>query len=231
MQIGHFIGIGIALAILIGVGMHSSRKVKSAADFDTGGGKGSVWLVTGLLLGSLIGGQCTIGTAQLAYTYGLSAIWFSFGAGLGSLVLCLIFVVPLRRRRDVTLLEVIRKEFGEKAEYLGSVLCSLGILVSVVSNVVAASALIMALTDLPLWLAAIVSVALMCCYVVFGGAWGAEMGGIVKVSLLLATSAVCIVVVKNVPGFGLSIWITSPMFVTACPLATSPSTAMVMVCL
>ena len=200
MQIGHFIGIGIALAILIGVGMHSSRKVKSAADFDTGGGKGSVWLVTGLLLGSLIGGQCTIGTAQLAYTYGLSAIWFSFGAGLGSLVLCLIFVVPLRRRRDVTLLEVIRKEFGEKAEYLGSVLCSLGILVSVVSTVVAASALIMALTDLPLWLAAIVSVALMCSYVVFGGAWGAEMGGIVKVSLLLATSAVCIVVVMATTG-------------------------------
>ncbi|MBR5488653.1 MAG: sodium:solute symporter family protein, partial [Firmicutes bacterium] len=176
MQLGHFIGIGIALTILIGVGMQSAKKVKSAADFDTGGRKGSVWLVTGLLLGSLIGGQCTIGTAQLAYTYGLSAIWFSFGAGLGSLVLCLIFVVPLRKRRDVTLLEVIRKEFGERAEYLGSVLCSLGILVSVVSNVVAASALIMALTDLPLWLAAIISVTLMCCYVVFGGAWGAEMG-------------------------------------------------------
>ena len=86
MQLGHFIGIGIALAILIGVGMQSAKKIKSADDFDTGGRKGSVWLVTGLLLGSLIGGQCTIGTAQLAYTYGLSAIWFSFGAGLGSLV-------------------------------------------------------------------------------------------------------------------------------------------------
>ena len=66
--------------------------------------------------------------------------------------------------------------------------------------IVAASALIMALTDLPLWLAAIVSVSLMCCYVVFGGAWGAEMGGIVKVSLLLATSAVCIVVVMATTG-------------------------------
>lgn len=200
MQLGHFIGIGIALTILITVGMQSAKKVKSAADFDTGGRKGSVWLVTGLLLGSLIGGQCTIGTAQLAYTYGLSAIWFSFGAGFGSLVLCLIFVVPLRKRRDVTLLEVIRKEFGERAEYLGSVLCSLGILVSVVSNVVAASALIMALTDLPLWLAAIISVALMCCYVVFGGAWGAEMGGIVKVALLLATSVVCVIVVLMKTG-------------------------------
>ncbi len=200
MQIGHFIGIAMALAVLIGVGMHSMKKVKNASDFDTGGGKGSVWLVTGLLLGSLIGGQCTIGTAQMAYTYGLSAIWFSFGAGLGSLVLCLIFVVPLRKRRDVTLLEVIRKEFGEKAEYLGSLLCSIGILVSVVSNVVASSALIMALTNLPLVVCAVISVALMCCYVIFGGAWGAEMGGIVKVALLLATSAVCIVVVMVVSG-------------------------------
>ena len=193
MEIGHFIGIIIALSILVGVGMYSMNKVKSASDFDTGGGRGSVFMVCGLLLGSLVGGQCTIGTAQLAYSYGLSAIWFSFGAGLGALALCLIYVVPLRRRRDVTLLEVIRKEYGETAEYLGSILCFLGILVSIVSNVVASSALVMALTGAPLWTAAIISVLLMCCYVIFGGAWGAEMGGIVKVSLLLLTSAVCLV--------------------------------------
>ena len=193
MEIGHFIGIIIALAVLIGVGMYSANRVKNAADFDTGGGRGSVFMVSGLLLGSLIGGQCTIGTAQLSYTYGLSAVWFTMGAGLGSLVLCLIYVAPLRRRRDVTLLEVIRKEYGETAEYLGSILCSVGILVSIISNVVASSALMMALTGLNLWICAVLSVLLMCCYVVFGGAWGAEMGGMVKVILLLATSGVCLV--------------------------------------
>ncbi len=193
METGHFIGIVIALSVLIGVGVYSVNKVKNAADFDTGGGKGSIFMVSGLLLGSLIGGQCTIGTAQLSYTYGLSAVWFTVGAGLGALVLCLIYVAPLRRRRDVTLLEVIRKEYGETAEYMGSILCSIGILVSIISNVVASSALMMALTGLQLWSAAILSVLLMCCYVVFGGAWGAEMGGIVKVALLLLTSAVCVI--------------------------------------
>ena len=64
MEIGHFIGIIIALAVLIGVGMYSANRVKNAADFDTGGGRGSVFMVSGLLLGSLIGGQCTIGTAK-----------------------------------------------------------------------------------------------------------------------------------------------------------------------
>ena len=193
METGHFIGIVIALSVLIGVGVYSVNTVKNAADFDTGGGKGSIFMVSGRLLGSLIGGQCTIGTAQLSYTYGLSAVWFTVGAGLGALVLCLIYVAPLRRRRDVTLLEVIRKEYGETAEYLGSILCSIGILVSIISNVVASSALMMALTGLQLWSAAILSVLLMCCYVVFGGAWGAEMGGIVKVALLLLTSAVCVI--------------------------------------
>ena len=193
METGHFIGIVIALTILIGVGVYSANKVKNAADFDTGGGKGSIFMVSGLLLGSLIGGQCTIGTAQLSYTYGLSAVWFTVGAGLGAPALCQIYGAPLRRRRDVTLLEVIRKEYGETAEYLGSILCSIGILVSIISNVVASSALMMALTGVPLWIGAILSVLLMCCYVVFGGAWGAEMGGIVKVALLLLTSAVCVI--------------------------------------
>jgi SSS family solute:Na+ symporter len=58
----------------------------------------------------------------------------------------------------------------------------------------------MALTDLPLRIAAVISVTLMCSYVVFGGAWGAEMGGLVKVALLLAMSAVCIVVVMVKSG-------------------------------
>lgn len=39
MQPGHFIGIAMALAAFIIVELKSSVKVKSAADFDKGGGK------------------------------------------------------------------------------------------------------------------------------------------------------------------------------------------------
>ena len=86
MQPGHFIGIAMALAAFIIVEMKSSAKVKSAADFDKGGGKGGVFLVCGTLLGTIIAGQSTIGTAQFAFTYGLAGIWYTLGSALGCLM-------------------------------------------------------------------------------------------------------------------------------------------------
>lgn len=202
MKIGHLIGIAAALGALVLVELYSSRKVKNAEDFDKGGGHSGIMLVCGALLGSLIGGQSTIGTAQLAYVYGLSAIWFTLGAALGCIALFLGYVIPLRKSHDTTLMEVIGDEFGPGAEYIGSILCSAGMLISIISNVIASAALIMAMTGCALWIGCLVSVLLMCAYVVFGGVIGAGMGGIVKLILLYLTSIICIglVVVMGVKG-------------------------------
>ena len=192
MKIGHLVGIAAALGALVLVELYSSRKVKNAEDFDKGGGHSGIMLVCGALLGSLIGGQSTIGTAQLAYVYGLSAIWFTLGAALGCVALFLGYVIPLRKSHDTTLMEVIGDEFGKGAEYIGSVLCSAGMIISIISNVIASAALITAMTGCALWIACLISVLLMCAYVVFGGVIGAGMGGIVKLVLLYLTSIICI---------------------------------------
>lgn len=192
MKIGHLVGIAAALGALVLVELYSSRKVKNAEDFDKGGGHSGIMLVCGALLGSLIGGQSTIGTAQLAYVYGLSAIWFTLGAALGCVALFLGYVIPLRKSHDTTLMEVIGDEFGKGAEYIGSVLCSAGMIISIISNVIASAALITAMTGCALWIACLISVLLMCAYIVFGGVIGAGMGGIVKLVLLYLTSIICI---------------------------------------
>ena len=129
MTIGflHIVGMVLTLALIAGVGVWSGRRVQDAADFTTGGGKAGPWLVCGAIMGSLVSGQATVGTAQLAFTYGLSAWWFTLGAGLGCLVLAVGYVIPLRRSGSVTLLQVVASEFGPTAGYVGSVLCSIGI--------------------------------------------------------------------------------------------------------
>ena len=53
------------------------------------------------------------------------------GSGIGCLILAVGYVVPLRHSGSATLLEVIGKKYGLKAEYFGSVLCSIGIFISV----------------------------------------------------------------------------------------------------
>lgn len=203
MTIGflHIVGIMLTLALIAGVGVWSGRRVQNAADFTTGGGKVGPWLVCGAIMGSLVSGQATVGTAQLAFTYGLSAWWFTLGAGIGCLVLAVGYVIPLRRSGSVTLLQVVSSEFGPTAGYVGSVLCSIGIFISVIAQVLAASALITTLFPVGVLGAALISAAIMTVYVVFGGAWGAGMGGVVKLILLYAACIIgCILVLGGSGG-------------------------------
>lgn len=134
LTIWHIMGICLTLLLITIVGLYSGSKVKNARDFTTGGGKAGPFLVCGAILGSLVGGQATIGTAQLAFHFGISAWWFTLGSGIGCLILGIGYVIPLRRTGNVTLLQVISEEYGPKAGYLGSVLCSIGIFISIISQ-------------------------------------------------------------------------------------------------
>ena len=184
----HILGIILSVVLIEVVGVMSSRKVKTADDFSRAGGKAGTWVVCGTIMGTLIGGQSTVGTAQLAFTYGISAWWFTLGAALGCVALAIGYVIPLRRSDSTTLLEVVSKEYGKKAEVLGSILCSLGMFVSVVAQILSSSALLMTLFPVKFYLAAAISCLVMMMYVVFGGLWSAGLGGIVKLILLCISS-------------------------------------------
>ena len=185
MTFQHILGIAGVLALIIGVGLYSGRKVSGTKDFTTGGGKVGSLLVCGSIMGALVGSQATIGTAQLAFHYGLSAWWFTLGSGIGCLLLALFYTKPLRESGCITELSIIAKEYGGRAGELGSALCSIGIFISVLAQFVACGGLISVLfPSVGILPAMVISVLLMAVYVIFGGAWGAGMGGFVKLLLL-----------------------------------------------
>ena len=70
LSTGHIIGIVITLIGITVVGIYAGRKVKTAADFTVGGRKASASVVAGTIMGTLVGGASTIGTAQLAFQFG-----------------------------------------------------------------------------------------------------------------------------------------------------------------
>ncbi len=179
------IGLLGTLAVIIGLSVWSGRQVKSAADFASGGGKSGALIVAGTIMGTLVGGSSTIGTAQLAYTYGFSAWWFTLGGGIGCLMLALFFVGPLRRSGCSTLVSLISKEFGTKAGLLSSILSSIGIYINILSQLIAATAVLAVVAPgLGLIPELLISAALMAVYVIFGGVRGAGLVGIVKLVLL-----------------------------------------------
>ena len=195
ISIYHILGLILAVALIEVVGILSARKVKNANDFHTSGGKAGTWVVAGAIIGTLVGGQSTVGTAQLAFNFGISAWWFTMGMALGCVALAIGYVIPLRHSGSTTLLEIVRKEYGRKAEMTGSVLCSLGIFVSIIAQVLSASALLMTLFAIKFWVAAIIAAIIMTLYVVFGGLWSAGIGGVVKIILLCLSALAAGVVV------------------------------------
>ena len=76
------------IALIIGAGIWSARKIKSAEGFSLNGRKSSTVMVAGAIAGSCIGGGATIGTAQSAFMIGISAWWFTIGIGVGFAWLC-----------------------------------------------------------------------------------------------------------------------------------------------
>ncbi|WOL40207.1 sodium:solute symporter family protein [Pyramidobacter sp. YE332] len=178
-------GIVLVLALIIGVGLYSGRRVRNAKDFLTGGGKAGPGLVCGALMGSLVSSQSTLGSVQLAFHYGLAAWWFTLGSGLGCLLMALGYAKALRNSGCVTELQIISGEYGGTVESVGSVLSATGIFITVLSQVMGCIGLFtLMFPSMSVTTAAMLAVLVMCCYVIFGGAWGAGMGGVVKVTLL-----------------------------------------------
>ncbi len=183
----HIIGILLTVGLLLTVSILSGRKVKDEKSFTTGGRSGS-WMVCGAILGTLVGGQSTIGTAQLAFSFGISALWFTFGAALGALVLALFYARSLRESDCTTLLQIVSRQYGRRAETVGSLLFLIGIFISIMSQVLSSSAMVTSLFHIPLTWAAVISAVLIMLFVLFGGIRSAGMGGIIKLVLLYVTS-------------------------------------------
>lgn len=164
-------------------------------------------IIAGILMGTLVGGSSTVGTAQLAYTYGMSAWWFTLGGGIACLILGLVYAVPWRNSRCMTLTGIISKEFGSTAGLTASLLNAIGTFINILSQLIAGTAVIAVIfPNLPLVPSLIITALFMAVYVMFGGTQGAGLVGILKLALLYISMIGCGIVVLylcgGISGFG-----------------------------
>ncbi|WP_434511756.1 sodium:solute symporter family protein [Desulfitobacterium sp. AusDCA] len=180
----HIIFIVLTTALVLGVGVYAGTRVKSAADFSTGGGKAGTSLIAGTIMGTLVGGNATIGTAELAFNFGASAWWFTLGAGIGCLILGLFLAKPLHKSGKETIPQFLVTTYGPKSGPITTIFSSVGIFMNIVAQILASIALLSSMFQLSPILGALIAVILVICYVFFGGLAGAGMTGIAKLILL-----------------------------------------------
>lgn len=190
-------GLILALALIIAAAFYSRRTVRS------GDAKISSYLVTGLVLGTFVGGSCTVGTAQLAYVMGFSALWYCLGGAVGCIVLAVAFSERFRRARCPTIVGILTKTYGPRVGIASTLLNSVGTFLNVLSQLIAGTAVLaVLLPDLPLWIYLASTAAVMFVYVAFGGTKGAGLAGLLKLALLYGSMIVCAaLVLRNAGGW------------------------------
>lgn len=196
MDIWMMIGLVATIGVIAGLSIYSGTKVKGGE-----AAKNGAPIIAGVIIGTLVGGSSTVGTAQLAYNYGMSAWWFTLGGGIACLILALVYVKPLRAQNCPTLVGMIRKEYGDGAGMAASVLNSVGTFINIISQLISATAVLAVIfPTMGVAPELILSALFMVLYVVFGGTKGAGMVGVLKTVLLYVAMMGCAGVVLTLVG-------------------------------
>lgn len=195
----HIIGIVITLVAIVALSIYSGKATKEKK------GAGS-WVVSGAIMGTLVGGSSTVGTAQLAYQFGMSAWWFTLGSGIACLILALFYAKPFHKSGHKTLNAFITEEYGLKSGTVSAVFSSVGSFINIISQLIAATAIIaVVFPNLPISVEILFSAAFMIVYIIFGGTKGSGIVGILKMLLLYLTMLLSGILVlylsKGIAGF------------------------------
>ncbi len=201
----HYLGMILVVGITLGYSIYSARSVKSAAGFSLVGRAASSPLVAGGIVGVIIGGGATVGTAQLAYQAGLCAWSYSLGAGLGFLVQGIFYARALRRTNLETVPEFFGLHYGRYAAPVISVCGTLSMLCGCVAGVIAGINILAAILKIPHLAATFLLAVLVLMTVFFSGQKGSSVTGIIKMGVLwiglLVGSIVALVALYDLPNF------------------------------
>lgn len=180
----HYLGMIFIFLLFSVVGVYSVRYIRNAADFAVGGRKAGSTLVGGFLVGSFIGATSTIGTAQYAYQYGISALWFTLGGGMACLFLGLFLVRPLREREVDTIPQFLAGVYGQPVRAWVALFTSIGMFIQIATQSMAAVPVISSIVPIPAGIAAGLFSLAVIVYIFFGGFWGASIMGLIKLVLI-----------------------------------------------
>lgn len=192
-NIGLYLGILLTLGVVCAIGISAMRKVTSSEDFSIGGRKSTAVMVAGGILGSIVGGGGTVGTAQAAFSKGLVGWWQTLGLGIGCFVLGVFFANHLYKTRVETVPQVLMQTYGTKIGPITSLFGSIAIFFSIISQLKSFTPLLQSMfpASLSLPMAAVIGIILVLCLVMFGGLMGASMVGIFKMVMIYISMVIC----------------------------------------
>lgn len=193
----HYFSTITTLIIVSYLGFLSTKKVKSSQDFAVGCRKLKSHQVAGSIIGTLVGGASTIGTAQLAYQKGINAMWFTLGASIACIFLGMFIAGPLRRAEVDTVPQFLSRSYGKHAGVAASIITSFAIFIHITGQVLSSVAILTSMFDIGSMLAIFITIGIIISFIFFGGFLGASLVGMVKTLLLYLTLTISGIITIN----------------------------------
>jgi len=195
------VGAVLLLIFFIFLATIRSGKVGRSNDYTVAGRSATASSVGGIIMGALVGGASTVGTVQMAYEYGISAWWFTLGAGIGCLILGLFFARPLRDSGLVTIPEFLGRKYGPWAGSISMFTTSIGTFISVIAQFLAGIALFMSIFPVGTVGAVALFSALVFAFIYLGGLKSYGRVGKAKIVMLYVVMMTC-TIMTFLAGYG-----------------------------
>ncbi len=159
---------GLYVLGLLGIGIWSSRQIKTEGDYLVSGRRGSLLAISGSLLATILGSSAVLGTVNLVAIQGWAAIWLLLSGALG-----LFFLIPFSKKvqgfQVYTFPEMMEKLFGNRVAQLATILIPLAWTGIVAAQFIGAAKVMTAFLPISYAPALYSSAAIIILYTLLGG--------------------------------------------------------------
>ena len=180
-----WIGIAVYMGILLLIGLYSGKKVNSMKDFLVAGRRLPLWMATATLLATWFGAGSSMGVAATVYSDGIGGVLADpFGASL-SLMLAGIFIVGLlRKKKYLTVTDIISARFGHGAGIYASFWMIPVYIGWIAAQLLGMGTILHVITGISVFKGTLIGAVVVLIYTVSGGMWAVTLTDVVQVSLL-----------------------------------------------
>ena len=191
-----FIGVGIYIAIMLGVGLYAAKKNSSATEFIVAGRRMPLFLCTATIIATWFGSGSMMGAAGAAYDDGLfGVIADPFGAALALFLIGLLFARFYRRLKLLTFMELIDQRFGKLTGSIATIAAVASNIGWVGGMLIAFGVIFETLTGTPMHIGIIGGSFVVVVYTMLGGLWAVAITDFVQIVIILIGVIVLFVVV------------------------------------
>ena len=180
------------LIVILGIGIYSSRRIRSSSDYLVAGRKLGPLVLAATLAATCIDGGSTIGVVASAYgKWGASAVWYNISIGLALILLA--FLAPRMRNTGVrTVPEYFRIRYGHTAGILESILTIVSMIGLTAAQLKVSASILEVMLGMDYNTALVLVAVLICVYSMLGGMWGVALTDALQ--LIMVVAGMCLTV-------------------------------------